>query len=171
MINPMILFLDFDGVLHPSSVFLEKGRPVLRGEGELFMWAPYLIEALAPHPHVKIVLSTNWVRMRDFSRVKSALPKALRDRVIGATWHSSMLDGDDDFLTRTWYDDATRYEQIIRHVARANISQWIAIDDLHENTETWHEAHDKNFILTDPQKGLSDPMVLTRIQRVLHGTF
>ena len=28
----MILFLDFDGVLHPDAVYLERGRPVLRGD-------------------------------------------------------------------------------------------------------------------------------------------
>lgn len=163
----MILFLDFDGVLHPSSVYLEKGRPVLHGEGELFMWAPQLIEALVPYPHVKIVLSTNWVRVRDFSRVKSALPKALRDRVIGATWHSSMLRGEDNFSTKTWYDDATRFEQIIRHVSRVNISKWIAIDDLHENSEIWNVAYEKNFILTDSQKGLSDIATLERLHELL----
>lgn len=33
----MILFLDFDGVLHPDEAYLVKGRPVLRTEGALFI--------------------------------------------------------------------------------------------------------------------------------------
>ena len=32
-----VLFLDFDGVLHPDAVFLTRQRPALRSEGELFM--------------------------------------------------------------------------------------------------------------------------------------
>jgi hypothetical protein len=46
----MILFLDFDGVLHPDAVYLERGRPVLRADGELFMWAHHLVDALASAP-------------------------------------------------------------------------------------------------------------------------
>ena len=32
---PPILFLDYDGVLHPDDVYLERGRPVLRATGQL----------------------------------------------------------------------------------------------------------------------------------------
>lgn len=42
----MILFLDFDGVLHPDAAYLVRGRPVLRAAGELFMWAPLLAAVL-----------------------------------------------------------------------------------------------------------------------------
>ncbi|NKA73639.1 hypothetical protein GO285_02999 [Ralstonia solanacearum] len=37
----MTLFLDYDGVLHPDEVYYEYGKPVLRADGELFMWAPF----------------------------------------------------------------------------------------------------------------------------------
>ena len=106
----MILFLDFDGVLHPDAVFLEKRRPVLRADGNLFMWVPHLISAIEPYPEVQIVLSTSWVRARGFSRAKKALPKPLRDRIIGSTWHSSM--GRSEYgghrLVSTWWDRSTR---------------------------------------------------------------
>ena len=39
----MILFLDYDGVLHPDHVYLVSGRPVPRADGELLMWAPILV--------------------------------------------------------------------------------------------------------------------------------
>ncbi len=38
----MILFLDFDGVLHPDAVYLTRRGVELRAPGELFMWAPIL---------------------------------------------------------------------------------------------------------------------------------
>lgn len=70
----MILFLDYDGVLHPVDAYLEKGRPVLRAEGELFMWAPLLIGTLTEHPHVRIVLSTSWVRELRFNLLRHGYP-------------------------------------------------------------------------------------------------
>lgn len=106
----MILFLDFDGVLHPDEAYLVKGRPVLRAEGALFMWAPLLADTLKNYPGLQIVLSTSWARDLRFARARSFLPPDLQQRVIGATWHSRMAPNDDgDFRTRnrnTWWDKA-----------------------------------------------------------------
>jgi hypothetical protein len=171
----MILFLDFDGVLHPSDVYLKKGRPTLHGDGELFMWTPQLIKALAPYPNVKIVLSTNWVRMRGFTRVRRALPEALRARVIGATWHSGMREVDSFSMPYAghvtaapiWYDKATRFQQIDRYLSRANVQQWLAIDDLHEHSEDWNTAYEAHLVKTNPQLGLSDPVALALLKAAL----
>ena len=48
----LILFLDFDGVLHPSQVVMGEHGPALIGDGALFMWADNLAPLLAAHPHV-----------------------------------------------------------------------------------------------------------------------
>ena len=50
----MILFLDYDGVLHPDSAYLVRGRPVLRATGSLFMWVEPLSSLLVGHPHVQM---------------------------------------------------------------------------------------------------------------------
>lgn len=102
----MILFLDFDGVLHPDQVYLVHGRPVLRDEGHLFMWTPLLEDALNPLPDVQIVLSTSWVRELNFKRASNFFPEALRRRIIGATWHSKMAEEID---YSHWWNAATRY--------------------------------------------------------------
>jgi len=86
----MILFLDHDGVLHPDAAFLVNRRPELRSEGQLFMWAPLLVDVLAALPKVKIVLSTSWVLELRFSHARDYLPPELSKRVIGATWHTDM---------------------------------------------------------------------------------
>ncbi|WP_240189644.1 HAD domain-containing protein [Azonexus hydrophilus] len=91
----MILFLDFDGVLHPDAVYFVRGRPTLRAKGELFMWAGALVDLLTEHPDVRIVLSTSWVRALRFNRARSYLPAELRRCVIGATWHSAMSVDED----------------------------------------------------------------------------
>ena len=155
-----ILFLDFDGVLHRDSVYLEHRRPVLRGDGTLFEWAPLLIRELECYPDVKIVLSTSWSRIRGYSRARDALPYPLREKVIGSTWHSGM--GKSEIggfrLVNSWWDTATRYQQIAAYVARARTSlNWLAIDD---NDKGWAEVHRDRLVLTDSNRGLSDPRVL-----------
>lgn len=81
----MIIFLDFDGVLHPDVAFLVKGRPTLKAESELFIWVPLLTKTLADFPEVQIVLSTSWARELSFSRARRWLPQDLRARVVGST--------------------------------------------------------------------------------------
>jgi HAD domain in Swiss Army Knife RNA repair proteins len=157
----MILFLDFDGVLHPDAAFLDKGRPVLRAEGELFMWTPHLVEALAPHPHIRIVLSTSWVRVRGFNRARNALPEPLRKRVIGATWHTAIGQNDESYY---WWTNASRYQQIVHYVERARLERRIAIDD---DDEEWAGSARGRLILTNPGTGISDPLILEQLRKLL----
>lgn len=158
----MILFLDFDGVLHPDSVYRERGRPVLREQGELFMWSGLLIDALTSHPEVRIVLSTSWAREFGFSRARRYLPEALRARAIGATWHSGMAH--DEESRQNWWDQATRYQQVRRYVDRAQLVDWIAIDD---NPEGWGSVDQDRLILTDSTHGLSDPATRLRLAELI----
>lgn len=72
----MILFLDFDGVLHPDPCF-DRAR--------LFENAPRLQAALAPYPEVAIVLSTSWRLQRALAELTAPLPASLRERVLGVT--------------------------------------------------------------------------------------
>ncbi|GAB1386929.1 HAD domain-containing protein [Melaminivora sp.] len=167
----VILFLDFDGVLHPDEAYMVKGRPVLRAEGALFMWAPLLVDALKNYPGVQIVLSTSWARELRFTRARSFLPPELQQRTIGATWHSCMAFNDyGDFRTRnrnTWWDRATRYQQIRRYADRAQLVNWIAIDDAPEG---WADVDHDRLLQTDPQQGLGDPAAMARLQVLLEST-
>lgn len=158
----MILFLDFDGVLHPDAVYLERGRPVLRTDGALFMWSRHLVDALASAPHIRIVLSTSWARELRFARARDYLPAELRPKVIGATWHSGMATDDEHRpLGRdTWWDTSTRYQQIRRYVDRAGITDWIAVDD---QPEGWAAADRDKLVATDSNLGLSAPSARVRL--------
>ena len=60
MAKAMILFLDFDGVLHPDPCF---------EEARLFENAPRLSAALAPYPEVAVVLSTSWRTQRTLAQL------------------------------------------------------------------------------------------------------
>ncbi|SDP94288.1 hypothetical protein SAMN05216303_11419 [Rhodoferax sp. OV413] len=154
----MTLFLDFDGVLHPDAAYLINGRPKLKGDGELFMWAPLLTEVLADFPEVKIVLSTSWTRELSYSRARDWLPLALRARVVGATWPSAMAAPLAGFrMPLTWWDQAMRYQQIKRYVGRAGLTRWVAVDD---QPEGWTVEDQDKLVHTDGNLGLSDPAAL-----------
>lgn len=150
----MILFLDFDGVLHPDAAYLVNGRPTLKAEGQLFMWAPLLVEVLADLPDVQIVLSTSWARELSFNRARRWLPHELRTRVIGATWHSAMSMKREGFRSLSnWWDEATRYQQIKRY---AGLADWVAIDD---QPEGWGADDLDKLVHTHSDTGLSPPSI------------
>ncbi len=147
----MILFLDFDGVLHPNEVtHYQKRGIVLECDGHtLFEHADTLVEILSPYPQVKIVLSTSWVAALGFDRAKSYLPENLKNRVIGATYHSALS-------AREWWWSMTRYGQIARYVQRHHLLRWIAVDD---NDEGWPEDQRNHLVCTNEWAGLGQPAV------------
>lgn len=166
----MILFLDYDGVLHPDAVYLVHGRPVLRADGELFMWAPMLSAALERRPDLQIVLSTSWVRALGFSRARDFLPDPLRRRVIGATWHSAMGRHHEGHhrLDDNWFVRASRYEQIKRYLYRTAsdaASEWVAIDD---DDKGWDESDRSHLVRTGSWTGLSSDESLLDLETKLN---
>jgi hypothetical protein len=71
-----VLFLDFDGVLHPDPC---------RDARRLFEHAPALAAALAPFSELAVVLSTAWRTHVDRPELEGHLPPALRAKVAGTT--------------------------------------------------------------------------------------
>ena len=63
-------------------------------------------------------------------------------------------------LRLTWWDRATRYQQIRRYVDRAGLTDWVAIDD---QPEGWAQADSDHLIQTDGNTGLSDPAILENL--------
>ncbi len=148
----MILYLDFDGVLHPDAVYPSKEGLVLRAPGELFMHADILIEAIKVNSDIEIVLSTSWVSTLGYQTTLNYMPKALRERVLGATYYKQSSD----YYTDHPFDNMTRFEQIHEHVKANVISNWIAIDDLHSNTQDWPLEYWPHLVICDGNKGLGD---------------
>lgn len=159
----VILFLDFDGVLHPDAVYRRlDGRIELRASGELFMWAPLLEEILEDYPELRIVLSTSWVRVLGFRRARERLPAKLAERVIGATWHSAMGRNSLDVIG---WDHQTRFQQISAYLSRSpNPTPWLAIDD---DDVGWPDEQKSSLILTDPVKGLASVNVQNLLRHQL----
>lgn len=159
--NTHILFLDFDGVLHPDAVYLTRHGPTLKAEGTLFMWAPILANLLDDFPMISLVLSTSWVRHLGYKRALGYLPLELRERVIGATWHSSMAKG---WADENRWDGKTRYDQICRYAARSQLRHWIALDD---DVQGWAEGLAQHLIACEPDLGLSSAQTQAELQNSL----
>lgn len=142
-----ILFLDFDGVLHPHEVYLYHGRGIVLEAGpehQLFEHAELLASLLEPFPEVRIVLSTSWcATMRRFDAVRARLPAALQKRVMGATWHSAK--------DRYRWSSLTRFEQIYEYVIRHQVGNWLAVDD---DDELWPDKQRDALVHTDEWFGL-----------------
>lgn len=157
----MIIFLDFDGVLHSSEVYLVRREPVLRAdEGmTLFQHAPLLIEALENRPDIKIVLSTSWVARLGFDRSKAYLPAALRARIIGATWHRHA-----GLLKNDWFL-LSRFIQIKSYVRRHHLTHWLAIDD---DANGWPASERHHLVhCTDESLGISNKLVYATLATAL----
>lgn len=156
----MILFLDYDGVLHADDVYRTKQGIALRSAGTLFEHAEILAVVLAPHPEAQIVLSTSWVRELGFSKAKKRLPPSLQNRVIGATYHS-LYEQEDTLIP---WGMLTRYEQIARHVLRHNIADWLALDN---DNEGWSEDQAHRLVHTDDNLGLGEVAAQQRLSLAL----
>jgi hypothetical protein len=118
-----VLFLDFDGVLHRlGAIRTRKGIASTSPSIQLFEFAPILVDCLVPYISVEIVLSTSWVHRLGYQRARSALPAALRERVIGSTFHSKYFDAE------TWASKP-RGAQVLRYIRRHRLTKWLAIDD------------------------------------------
>ena len=154
-----LLYLDFDGVLHHENVLRHPRRGIYLEappEFRLFQHVKLLEALLAPHPAVRIVLSTSWVRALGYSRSLKRLTPGLRERVIGATFHSRMNEHLFTLLPRG--------VQVLDDVARRQPAGWIALDD---DGVGWPEEHRHRLVLTDDRLGLTGPGVSDELSRKL----
>ncbi len=123
----------------------------------LFEWMHILDELLAPHPEVKIVLSTSWVRERSFNFAKAQLSQTLQERVIGATFHNRLMQ-------KVEFDFVSRGQQVWNDVQRRQPVSWFAIDN---DEKGWPEHCRDRLIKTEDRLGLSDAVVQNAIINIL----
>ncbi|WP_309251994.1 HAD domain-containing protein [Paraburkholderia unamae] len=161
----VVLYLDFDGVLHPENVWrrLRTGPYVVSPAGhELFEHAELLVRCLEPYPALRIVLSTSWVRVfRSVQKVARRLPPDLRSRVIGATFHGRM--------DSVRFGALPRGVQVWGDVCRRKPVAWLALDD---DDAGWPAVCRRNLVRTDHVHGISAPSVLAELQArlgAMHG--
>lgn len=145
-ISEPLLYLDFDGVLHPDAAYRTKYGITLKNYPghTLFENSELLVDALAPYPEVKIVLSTSWVKELGFNNARKRLSHELARRVIGATWHTRMD-------ARQW-EYLSRYQQVQQHATRHSVANWLALDD---DTDDWNPMALSHVVQCDTKFGLN----------------
>lgn len=145
----MILFLDFDGVLHPDPC-IDAMR--------LFEQAGRLSEVLERFPEVGVVLSTAWRAKREEDELLALLPESLRTRVIGVTPR---------------FDRAATAPARVPYPRHAEIERWLELHDMRD--ASWWALDDRadlfapyceNLLLCDASIGF-DAEMAERLRSVL----
>jgi hypothetical protein len=134
-----IVFLDFDGVLHPGS----------SSRDEHFMCLPRFEGVIRKFTNVRIVISSSWRYYYSLEQLKANFSNDIRPRIAGFT---PLLEGD---MPRI------RHDEIQHYLARlaAPPGSWIAVDDaILEFPKGF-----RNLILCDPNVGF-DHRAAIRLQ-------
>lgn len=159
-----VLYLDYDGVLHPDSVYrTRKGIELLHRPGHSLFEHVLLLEAeLRPYPEVKIVLSTSWLLIQGgYEHAKSKLSESLQERCIGGTFHRREM-------RKTWFNSMPRPDQVVRDVTRRQPARWVAVDDC---PDEWPAGVRHNIVRADPDLGISASSVLGDLKTKLQQEF
>lgn len=112
----MILFLDFDGVLH-SDPCLDQTR--------LFCFLPRLESVLRDYPQIKLVISSSWRESRSLQELQRLFSSDIAQRVVGVTpsWR--------DYPELFEVNGFQRHTEILvwlRYSSEPWV-KWVAIDD------------------------------------------
>ncbi len=165
-----VLFLDFDGVLHPLGLELEAGRvingkPVARPvQVDYFCWLGLLKQLLAGHPDVRIVVHSSWRASHDLAQCQGYFGD-MADLVIDVT----RADLEKLASIRDWL---THHPQV---------TQWRALDDAAEEFRLKPVDPDEfvdpeappdvpEFIECHWQRGITAPDVQAKLQDWLKQT-
>ena len=105
----MLLFLDFDGVVHPRS-----GSPFD------VSCIGHIERALTAYPETRIVITSSWREHYPVEQLKKLLGAELGNRVAGVTPS-----------IRGTYTKYVRHEEVLQYLKDTDISDcmWIALDD------------------------------------------
>ena len=158
-----ILYLDYDGVLHPADVRVtasEPQQPRVYSGGQptdhaLFEHVALLERILAPFPDVRISLATSWVRTLGFEFAVQQLTPSLRARVVGTIWRGALLR----------FPPRTRHDAITTDVEERNVQRWLALDD---DVDGWPE--ERRHLVIAPNnawEGLSQPRLADELSDAL----
>jgi hypothetical protein len=128
----MILFLDFDGVLHSE----------LAPEADLFGLLPRLEAILRDFPDVQIVISSSWREHNSLDDLRAKFSPDIAPRIIGVT----------PVIPRVKQVAACREREILAWLESAGKKgeHWLALDD----TEWQFKDHRDHLILCARHRGL-----------------
>ncbi|MBX3646566.1 MAG: hypothetical protein KF853_16010 [Rhodocyclaceae bacterium] len=135
--SKLLLFLDFDGVLHPVD---NCGRTN-------FCHLPLFEAVVREHAEIDIVISSSWRLTYSLAKLKKLFSPAVAERIIGTTGQS---------------DGKLRYVEIAQYLKQfySLDTPWLALDDNHFG----FPSHSINLVHCIGRTGLTQEVV--RILRV-----
>jgi len=149
-IDRAVVFLDFDGVLHPVGVpALDEDFRLIENP-DLFVWRPILGRLLAPYPMIGIIVSSDWRRLFDDATLVRLLGP-LGTRFVGVV---------------ECYG-SSRSEEILNEVRRRGLKEWVALDD-HPSVIA-AQATDPRFVACEATTGISSVDVQRTLSAKLTG--
>jgi len=141
----MILFLDFDGVLHPEL----PGRP------DDFSSRPHLWEILRACPGVEVVFATAWRELHSFDELVVFATQGggedLAHRFIGATPVMQDVQYRREAECRQWLADSGQQGR-----------PWLALEDF----DSYFSPACPTLYMVDYRTGLTEPDVAMLIARL-----
>lgn len=108
----MLIFLDFDGVLHPRAP-----------AGRYFSNIPRLETVLRDYQFLEIVISSSWRENYNIETLRQHFSPDMRDRIVGVT-PILFLDPFQEILGSRWREVVAYLEQ-----SGSQDRQWLALDD------------------------------------------
>lgn len=158
-----LLYLSFDGVLHPASVWhRSQGGPRLDDTFSghaLFEHADELDRLLSHYPHCGIVLSTRWVHAYGFEAAVRHLPAPLQRRVLGFVNLASLHGPTPARLAGACRGSAVALDAVAR-----GVRHWVALD---ESYHQWSTGMGNQVLRTHPTLGLATPGVWPALENWL----
>ena len=123
------LFLDFDGVLHPTT------------HGSRLFSSAHLLEEVFFQCPCNVIISSSWRFHLDINEIKLSLPEGIRPLIKGVTGEA-------------YLGQYARYHEIVGYLydRDKHFANWRALDD------SWAEFPDgcDNLIGCNPNTGMTD---------------
>ena len=148
-----ILFLDFDGVLHPEHCH----------ESRQFCRLPILEEALRQVPECQVVITSTWRLEQPLEALRQRFSPDIAVRIAGVTPTFVDLKQVPDTLISYPREAECRAWRWANGVPNL---PWLAVDDRSWN----YRPFCKSLLLIDGATGLTDPngaQLVTRLQQLL----
>ena len=149
----MILFFDFDGVLHPEDL-----------DAVTFCRAPWLWRILRACPHVDVVFSTSWREIHSIEKMIELVTRKggedLAHRFIGATPQVARGRGPFDSRPLDYHREKECRLWLTCNVERHR--PWLALDDI----AAWFKPNSPNLYLVSRASGLTEDDTTAIIARL-----
>lgn len=141
-----VIFLDFDGVLHPAEYlhFKEIDGELVLGSDVRFCWAGVLWN-LIKDQDCDLVIHSSWRTSFDLPEIREMLPQELRSRVREVTGYGP------------------RYNSIMEYVEAHKLRKYLILDDSPEEFPLGLQA----LVVCYPERGIDSPEVKERVIRFL----